>query len=245
MQTLKSIGISRGIALGFRPTRTPHITMGLNSASERKCKMTLKNENPEVTKYIENSEDFAKPILNHIRLQVHKNCPDVIESIKWGIPHFDYKKDFMCVMASAKSHCSLTFIKSEFMSDPRFDGGKKVKAGQRFMSKIKSLSELPSDEELAGFIKEAMDLNDRGIKLDKTAKAAPGSKPVETPDYLLEALSANPAAKEVFDSESPSFRKNYIVWLESAKTDATRQRRMEEALEWISEGKGRFWKYQK
>ena len=75
---------------------------------------------------------------------------------------------------------------------------------------------------------------------------APGSKPEPaTPDYLLEALAANDAAKQAFESGSPSFRKNYIEWLESAKTDATRRKRLTEAVEWIAEGKGRFWKYQK
>jgi uncharacterized protein YdeI (YjbR/CyaY-like superfamily) len=207
--------------------------------------MALKNIDPKVTKYIENSEDFARPILNHLRQQIHKNCPDVVESIKWSIPHFDYKDDFMCVLTSSKKHCSLTFIKSEFMSDPRFAGGKKVKPGQRFMSRITSMSDLPSDEELASFIKEAVDLNDRGVKLDKTAKAAPNSKPVETPAYFQEALLTNPTAKEVFENQSSSFRKNYIVWLESAKTDTTRHQRIAESLAWIAEGKGRFWKYEK
>lgn len=207
--------------------------------------MSLTNPDPKVTQYIDNSEAFAQAILNHLREQIHGNCPDVVESIKWAIPHFDYKDDFMCVLASAKNHCSLTFIKSEFMSDPRFAGGKKVKPGQRFMSRITSMSELPSDEELAGFIKEAMDLNDKGVKLDKTAKAAPNSNPVETPAYFLEALSTNSVAQEFFENQSASFRKNYIVWLESAKTDTTRQRRIDEALEWIAGGKGRFWKYEK
>lgn len=207
--------------------------------------MLPKNADPKVTQYIENAEEFAKPILNHLREQIHQNCPDVVESIKWGRPHFNYKNDYLCVLESSRNHCALTFIKSEFMSDPRFAGGKKVAAGKRFMSRITSMADLPSDEELAGFIKEAMDLNDRGVKLVTTAKAAPGSKPVETPDYFLEALSTNPAAKKVFDSQSPSFRRNYIVWLESAKTDTTRQQRIAEALEWISEGKGRFWKYEK
>jgi uncharacterized protein YdeI (YjbR/CyaY-like superfamily) len=206
--------------------------------------MPVKSLDLKVTQYIENSEDFAKPILDHVRQLIHKNCPDVVESIKWAIPHFDYKGDFMCVLAAAKNHCSLTFIKSEFMSDPRFAGGKKVKPGQRFMSKITTLSDLPSDKELVGFIKEAMDLNDRGVKLDKTAMAAPNSKPVETPAYFTEALLTNPAAKKVFETQSASFRKNYIVWLESAKTDATRQQRIDESLEWIAEGKGRFWKYE-
>lgn len=119
------------------------------------------------------------------------------------------------------------------------------KPGLRFMSKITSMSELPSDDELAGFIKEAMDLNDKGVKLDKTAKAAPNSNPVETPAYFLEALSTNSVGQEFFENQSASFRKNYIVWVESAKTDTTRQRRIDEALEWIAGGKGRFRKYEK
>jgi len=59
------------------------------------------------------------------------------------------------------------------------------------------MSDLPSDEELASFINEATSLNDRGVKLDKTAKAAPGSKPVGTPAYFLEALSINSAAQPI------------------------------------------------
>src|SRR5690349_24900475 len=98
--------------------------------------MALKNPDPKVTEYIEAAEDFAKPILKHLRQLIHKNCPEVVESIKWSIPHFDYKGDFMCVLSSAKNHCSLTFIKSEFMSDPRFEGGKKVKPDKRFMGRL-------------------------------------------------------------------------------------------------------------
>lgn len=207
--------------------------------------MLLANTDAKVTEYIENSAEFARPILTHLREQIHEHCPDVVESIKWGIPHFDYKSDFMCVLAAAGKHCSLTFIKSEFMTDPRFAGGKKVKAGERFMSRITSLSDLPSDGELAGFVREAMDLNDRGVKLDKTAKAAPNRSPVETPAFFLEALSRNAVAEQVFENQSTSFRKEYVVWLESAKTDATRQRRTDEAVEWIAEGKRRFWKYEK
>jgi len=40
--------------------------------------MSLESLDPKVTQYIENSEDFAKPILNHLREQIHKNCPNVV-----------------------------------------------------------------------------------------------------------------------------------------------------------------------
>ncbi|MBK8500792.1 MAG: YdeI/OmpD-associated family protein [Saprospiraceae bacterium] len=49
----------------------------------------------------------------------------------------------------------------------------------------------------------------------------------------------------MFESKSPSFRKNYIIWLADAKTDETRQKRIEQSREWIAEGKDRFWQYKK
>lgn len=40
--------------------------------------------------FIAKAEPFAQPILTHIRELVHEACPDVVETIKWGMPHFDY-----------------------------------------------------------------------------------------------------------------------------------------------------------
>ncbi len=37
--------------------------------------------------------------------------------------------------------------------------------------------------------------------------------------------------------------KEYVTWLEEAKTETTRNKRLETAMEWISEGKSRHWKY--
>ena len=56
-----------------------------------------------VDAYILKSENFAKPILNHLKNLVHTACPDVQETIKWSFPHFDYK-GMMCSMASFILH---------------------------------------------------------------------------------------------------------------------------------------------
>lgn len=193
----------------------------------------------KVDQYISNAEDFAKPILEHWRKLMHGNCPDMVEAIKWGIPHFDYKGDFMCVMAGYKNHCSFSFIKAGLMTDPRLRESGQQKPIQRFLGKITKLSELPTDEEFIGLVKEAMALNEQGIKLERPKSEKP--KELETPDFFIRELENNPKAKEIFESKSPSFRKNYIIWLNDAKTDATRQKRIEQSLEWIGEGKGRFW----
>jgi uncharacterized protein YdeI (YjbR/CyaY-like superfamily) len=199
--------------------------------------------NPQFDEYIAGSADFAKPILTHLRGLIHETCPEVEEIMKWGLPHFDYKGDMMCILAAYKNHCSFSLYKAELMSDEKLI--ESVKAGQKmgYMDKIKSLSGLPSNETLVAYIKEAMALNENGVKKVKPVAAAP--KIIELPDYFSEKLETNSVAKEIFESKSSSFRKEYLVWITDAKTEATRQKRMEQSLEWIAEGKGRFWQYQK
>jgi uncharacterized protein YdeI (YjbR/CyaY-like superfamily) len=129
------------------------------------------------------------------------------------------------------------------MADPRMKESGNLKPIQRFLGKITKLSDLPADEDFIALVKEAMALNEKGIKLERPKSDKP--KEIETPDYFLEALESNPKAKEVFEGKSPSFRKNYLIWIIDAKTEATRAKRIEQSLEWISEGKGRFWQSEK
>lgn len=197
----------------------------------------------KVEGYIAQSEAFAQPILKKWRKLVLNNCPGVEETIKWGIPHFDYKGDMMCVMASYSKHCSFTFLKGALMSDPRLKEDKQLKPTQRFMGKITSLSDLPTDAVFIGLLKEAMALNEQGIKIQREKSDTP--KEIEVPDYFAALLKANPTARKIFESKSPSFRKNYLVWITGAKTDATRQNRLQQSLEWITEGKDRFWQSKK
>src|SRR5690606_26989508 len=62
-------------------------------------------KDPRIDVYIEQAADFAKPILTRLRKLVHKGCPDVVETIKWGMPAFDYKGP-LCGMAAFKQHCA-------------------------------------------------------------------------------------------------------------------------------------------
>lgn len=197
-----------------------------------------------VDEYIAQSEDFAKPILTHLRLVLRNTCPEAEEAIKWGIPHFDYKGSILCMLAAYKQHCSFSFHKAAMMSSPELQGNDLLRPTQRFMGKITQLSDLPPDRDLAALIKEAMVLNEQGVKVTK-AKSDKPQKELEIPNYFTAALVANPEAKEIFETRSASFRKDYVTWITAAKTEVTRQKRIEEALAWIAEGKGRFWKYEK
>lgn len=195
----------------------------------------------KIDAYIEKAQPFAQPILKHLRALVHKACPEVEETIKWSFPHFDYKGEMMCSMASFKQHCAFGFWKAALMKDKSLVETARSEVAMGHLGKITSLKDLPSDKILTGYIKEAMKLNDDGIKLPPKPKVA--AKPVETPPELTIALKRNKTAKATFEAFSASHRKEYIQWITEAKTEATKEKRIEQAIEMLAEGKSRNWKY--
>ncbi|MDQ3020937.1 MAG: YdeI/OmpD-associated family protein [Bacteroidota bacterium] len=193
--------------------------------------------------YIAKSADFAKPILNHLREIVHKACPDVEEKIKWSFPHFDYKGEMMCSMASFKQHCAFGFWKASLMKNSEKIFSKIGKTAMGHLGQIKSPDDLVADKILIASIKEAMKLNDEGVKV---TKAKPLQKnEIKIPDNFKEALRKNKKAHKFFESFSPSHKREYLEWISEAKTEVTRDKRITTALEWMEEGKSRNWKYGK
>ncbi len=121
--------------------------------------------NPNVDGYLDEAEAFAKPILAHLRELIHATCPGVTEEMKWGIPHFDYRGEMMCIFAAYKKHCSFSFWKDSLMGDVRLNANSALPAAKRFMGKLTTVADLPPDSELTDWIKEAMVLNEQGVKL--------------------------------------------------------------------------------
>jgi uncharacterized protein YdeI (YjbR/CyaY-like superfamily) len=191
---------------------------------------------PRVDQYIAKSADFAKPILTHLRKVVHAACPDVEETMKWSAPHFDYK-GMMCGMSAFKSHCAFGFWKSSLVLD-----APGLRDAMGHFGRITSVRDLPSDRVLTGYVKKAAKLNDAGVKVAR--KPAQPKKPLNVPADFAGALKKTPAARKAFDAFSPSHRREYVEWITEAKTDATRQKRMATAVEWLAEGKSRNWKYE-
>jgi uncharacterized protein YdeI (YjbR/CyaY-like superfamily) len=205
----------------------------------------MSSRNPLIDAYIGKSAEFAKPILEHLRDLVHKACPDVEERIKWGFPHFDYKGMF-CHMAAFKQHCVFGFWKESLMKDPHGIVSARKNDAMGSLGRVTSLSDLPSDKQLIAYIKDAMDLNDRGIPLPTIKKDTPVfKKKLEIPDYIHRALIRNRKTREIFEDFSYSNKKDYVEWITEAKTEKTRKKRISTMLEWVAEGKPRNWRYMK
>ena len=193
--------------------------------------------------YISKSAEFAKPILIHIRELIHTACPDVEETIKWSFASFDYKGP-MCSMAAFKQHCAFGFWKASLMKDKSLVANAESESAMGHYGKITSLKDLPPDKKIIAHIKEAMMLNEKGIKLPPR-KATTTKKEIVVPEYFLNQLKKNKKAFITFESFSPSHKREYVEWITEAKTDETKNRRIETAIEWMSEGKSRNWKYVK
>lgn len=65
------------------------------------------------------------------------------------------------------------------------------------------------------------------------------------PADLRSALGRNARARATFESFSPSQKREYLEWITEAKTEATREKRLETAIAWMAEDKPRNWKYMK
>lgn len=189
-----------------------------------------------VDAYIAKSADFAKPILTHVRSLVHEACPEADETIKWSVPHFEYK-GILCGVAAFRQHCNVILWKAALIP-----GGKgRDERGQ--ITNIRALSDLPDAKTLKHLIREGARLNEEGVKSPRRRSST--TKPVDIPAELKSALTRNKKAAAAFEKFPPSHKREYAEWIADAKGAETRQRRVESAVEWIAEGKSRNWKYER
>ncbi len=197
------------------------------------------SQSPAVDAYIAKSAQFARPILRRVRRAVHKACPKIEETIKWGVPFFEYK-GVVANMAAFKQHASFGFWKQRLMDDP---AGLFPSPGDSSMGgrKFRSVADLPPDAVLVRYIKAAVALNEKGVKVPRPPrKKRPPPRP---PADLVAAFRKNAKARASFDGFTSSQQREYVEWITEAKRAETRKSRLDRAIRWMAEGRTRNWKY--
>jgi len=188
--------------------------------------------------YIARAAPFAQPILAHVRDRVHAVVPEVEEAIKWGMPAYLAGGKILLITAAFKQHMALNFWRGQELESSHASVGAMGQFG-----KIKGIADMPADAELDRLIGEAAALA-KSAPAPRKAKHAPKTAPQMHPDFAA-ALANAPKARATLDGFSPSARRDYLEWIGEAKQDATRAKRIATAIEWLSEGKKRHWKYEK
>ena len=89
------------------------------------------------------------------------------------------------------------------------------------------------------------DLKSRGLLAAPGIKRAPTSRSGDAPrpsvsappSYIEETLKTVPRAWQYFKELAPSYQRAYVGWIESAKREETREKRLREALGLLAAGK--------
>ena len=195
---------------------------------------------PRIDAYIAKAQPFARHILRELRAAIHAASPQVTETVKWSHPSFEYK-GILCGFHAFKAHVNFGFWKHKLVVT---DADRPAGARGDWFDRFTSAEQLPSRTTLIKYVKKAMKLNDDGVKTPIAAYRTK-RKPIPVPSYVKAALARNAKARAAFDAFPPSHRREYLQWITEAKTDATRERRLTAAIEWMSAGKHRNWQYEK
>jgi uncharacterized protein YdeI (YjbR/CyaY-like superfamily) len=189
-----------------------------------------KSVNPEASElvddYINNAAEFAQPICTRLRRIILKADPRIAEAWKWG-PNYQ-KNGMVCGFGAFKEHVSLTFFKGSLMNDPESILSEGTNNVHNRSVKFKNVKDLNA-KVLTDYIREAVKLNDSGVKIEK--------KEIEIPSDFLKLLNKNKDAKAIFDKLAYTHRKEYINWIIEAKKEETRNRRVKQAIEMIKSNK--------
>ena len=153
------------------------------------------------------------------------------------MPAYTLDGKIVLITAAFKAHAALNFWRGQEL---RGTAATADAMGQ--FGKLKSTGDLPTDAELDRLIREAADLSKNAPAPRKT-KHEPKPAPEIHPEFAA-ALEKAPAAKAALDAFPPSAQRDYFEWITEAKQDATRAKRIATAVEWLTEGKRRHWKYQ-
>ena len=187
--------------------------------------MAKENRSKKVDEYISGAPKFARPICRKLREIIFKTIPDVKETWKWG-PNYQ-KEGMICGYGAFKSHVHFTFFKGSLMKDSKgiFTEG----LNNLHNRGIKFRSENEIDETiLRAYLKEALRINKQSLKVtDKT---------VIIPDDLKKLLRKEKLLK-TFEQLAYTHRKEYAEWINSAKKEETRLRRLEKTIIMLKEGR--------
>ena len=161
---------------------------------------------PRIDAYIDRQADFAKPILRHIRARMHAVCPDVVETVKWSRPFFDYKGSPLAIMSGFKAHASFGFWRRDALAT-----GQEGEAMGQF-GRLTSVADLPGNAEFDALIREAAALVDAGEGAIKR-KAKPGRPELEVPLGQYQEMLADARGAQLFyyeDMDSGEDSDNYL-----------------------------------
>ena len=108
---------------------------------------------------------------------------------------------------------------------------------------------IPGDtigEELADAVAQVVDATGVSLGWERcvSGQRALAKHGTPLPEEMFESIRKNKVALATYKAFSPSKQRDYVEWITEAKRETTRAKRLVQAVEWLTQGKSRNWKYE-
>lgn len=163
------------------------------------------------------------------------------KNIKWGAKVFTYEGKNVVSYGGFKNFFTLWFYNGVFLEDKHNvlvnaqDGKTKSLRQWRFTS----ISEI-DEKKITEYIYEAIEIEKKGLKIAPEKFVA-----IPIAELLENEFKSNPALKTAFEKLTPGKQKEYNVYINEAKQEATRIKRIEKIIPMILNEIGLNDKYKK
>ncbi len=161
------------------------------------------------------------------------------KTVKWGAEVFTYNGKNVVSYGGFKNHFTIWFYNGVFLED-KYQVLVNAQEGKtKSLRQWRFTSEKEIDEKkIWEYINEAIEIENKGLKI-KPEKF----KPVSLPKFLSDRFNADKEFKEYFEKLTPGRQKEYMLYIEEAKQEATKIKRFEKIKPMILEGIGLNDKY--
>lgn len=182
--------------------------------------------------WLDLAPDASRAMATQVRSWIQHWEPDLTESIKWNMLCFSGRK-LVCGISACRKHLGITFFRGTELRDitTLFDRGEGNTCILSFQ--IKSLKNLDA--------KAFQRLLHAAVALDADASVRPPSPKLRSqwpmPEVLAKALKKNKAAAAGFAALKPTYQREYLVWISTAKQPETVAKRLEQTLRALAAGK--------
>ncbi|WP_409214642.1 YdeI/OmpD-associated family protein [Prosthecobacter sp.] len=182
--------------------------------------------------WLDLAPEASRGMAEQFRTWIHRWEPDLTESIKWNILCFSGRK-LVCGLSACKKHLGITFFRGTELRDitklfNRGEGNTSILSFQ-----VRSLKEFDA-KAFQRLLHAAVALD-----ADGTVKPPPPKQREQwpMPVVLAKALKKNKAAAGGFAAFKPTYQREYLVWISTAKQPETLAKRLEETLRALAAGK--------
>ncbi|RYY15168.1 MAG: hypothetical protein EOO04_29050 [Chitinophagaceae bacterium] len=163
------------------------------------------------------------------------------KAIKWGGETFTYNGKNVVSYGAFKQHFCIWFNNGVFLEDKykvlvNAQEGKTKSLRQWRFTDMDQIDE----GKILEYIMEAIEVEKQGLRI-----APERFTPIATPELLADALESDPDLADHFEKLTPGKQKEYIIYLNEAKQEATKLSRLEKIIPMILNGVGLNDKYKK